>query len=114
MIRRGDFYYLFVSFDFCCRGVDSTYNVRVGRAAQITGPYVDSQGKSMLEGGGDLLIDAYDHWRGPGHNGILVENDTYWIVYHAYDALQVGIPKLRIEALQWDETGWPHAPSVEK
>lgn len=112
IVRHGDFYYLFVSFDFCCRGVESTYNVRVGRSLAITGPYVDSQGKPMLEGGGDLLLAAYDRWRGPGHNSILVENGVYWIVYHAYDAQQVGIPKLRVEALTWDDAGWPHAPSA--
>lgn len=112
IIRRGAFYYLFVSFDTCCRGADSTYNVRVGRATQITGPYVDSDGKPMAEGGGTQLISSYGQWHGPGHNGIFQENDTYWIVYHAYDALEVGIPKLRIEALTWDAVGWPHAPSA--
>lgn len=97
--------------------------MRVGRAQQITGPYIDRDGKPMLEGGGTLLLATYDHWRGPGHNGIYVEptdgnatteaigHDQYWIVYHAYDAQQVGIPKLRIELLGWDEAGWPQAPS---
>ncbi|MFN8492418.1 MAG: arabinan endo-1,5-alpha-L-arabinosidase [Caldilineaceae bacterium] len=112
IIRRGAFYYLFVSFDFCCRGADSTYNVRIGRATQITGPYIDSDGKPMMEGGGTRLISNYGQWHGPGHNGIFQENDTYWIVYHAYDALEVGIPKVRIEALTWDAAGWPHAPSA--
>lgn len=112
IVHRGDFYYLFASFDFCCRGVDSTYNVRVGRSQAITGPYVDSQGRAMLDGGGDLLLAAYDRWRGPGHNGILVEDGVYWIVYHAYDAQEVGISKLRVEALTWDDAGWPHAPSA--
>jgi arabinan endo-1,5-alpha-L-arabinosidase len=112
IIQRGAFYYLFASFDFCCRGADSTYNVRVGRSAQIAGPYLDRDGKAMLEGGGTLILSAYDRWHGPGHNGIFQENSTYWIVYHAYDALQVGIPKLRIEALTWDAEHWPHAPST--
>jgi len=112
IIHHGAFYYLFASFDFCCRGADSTYNVRVGRATQLTGPYVDRDGKAMLAGGGTPLLAAYDRWRGPGHNGIFQENDTDWIVYHAYDALEVGVPKLRIEALTWDAEAWPHAPSA--
>jgi arabinan endo-1,5-alpha-L-arabinosidase len=111
IVRRGEYFYLFVSFDYCCRGVESTYNVRVGRAKQISGPYVDRDGQAMREGGGTLILSAYDRWRGPGHNGIFVENATYWIVYHAYDAKQVGIPKLRIESLNWDTEGWPSVPS---
>ncbi|MEZ4706334.1 MAG: arabinan endo-1,5-alpha-L-arabinosidase [Caldilineaceae bacterium] len=111
IIRRSEYYYLFASFDYCCRGADSTYNVRVGRAAEITGPYVDRDGKPMLEGGGTRILAAYDRWAGPGHNGIYVADGTYWIVYHAYDAKQVGIPKLRIESLGWDAEGWPVVPS---
>ena len=45
-------FYLFVSFDQCCKGVASTYNIRVGRADRIEGPYRDKDGKAMLDGGG--------------------------------------------------------------
>ncbi|MEJ2545364.1 MAG: arabinan endo-1,5-alpha-L-arabinosidase, partial [Calditrichaceae bacterium] len=54
IIKREGFYYLFVSFDFCCQGVNSTYNIRVGRAEKITGPYYAENGTSMLSGGGTL------------------------------------------------------------
>lgn len=124
IIERGGNYYLFVSFDSCCRGAASTYNVRVGRAEDITGPYIDQAGIPLLDGGGTQILDAYDRWRGPGHNGIYIEGatteagmtgegQTYWIVYHAYDAKEVGIPKLRIEALGWDDKGWPYLASQE-
>jgi arabinan endo-1,5-alpha-L-arabinosidase len=114
IIRRGDFFYLFVSFDFCCRGANSTYNIRVGRAPKITGPYVDRAGKAMLEGGGTLVLDGASakQWKGPGHNSIFSENGVDWLVYHAYDAQEVGTAKLRIEALGWDAEGWPIAPSA--
>lgn len=111
ILRRGGFYYLFASFDACCRGAESTYNVRVGRSEAITGPYVDREGRSMTEGGGTLILEAYGKWRGPGHNGLLVEGDTTWLVYHAYDAQQNGIPKLRVEPVLWDAAGWPTLPS---
>lgn len=113
IIRRGQYYYLFASFDYCCRGAESTYNVRVGRATEITGPYVDRDGKAMLQGSGTRILAAYERWAGPGHNGIYEEDGTYWMVYHAYDKQQVGIPKLRIEALGWDAEGWPVVPSQE-
>ena len=113
LLRRNGFYYLFASFDACCRGIQSTYNVRVGRAPAITGPYVDRAGTPLLEGGGTLLLQAYDRWRGPGHNGIYREGKTDWFVYHAYDARQAGISKLRIESLGWDAAGWPYLPSQQ-
>lgn len=109
--RRGEYYYLFVSHDFCCKGVDSTYNMRVGRSAAITGPYLDRDGKPMLEGGGTMVYSGSARWRGPGHNSILIDGDTYWLVYHSYDAQFGGVPTLRVEELQWDEEGWFVAPS---
>ena len=107
-------WYLFVSFDQCCQGVDSTYNVRVGRSDTLTGPYLDRDGVPLTEGGGTLILSAYGQWKGPGHNGMLVEDSVYWMVYHAYDAKQIGIPKLRIESIGWDAGGWPSLPSQAK
>jgi arabinan endo-1,5-alpha-L-arabinosidase len=110
IIRHGSFYYLFVSFDFCCKGVESTYNIRVGRAAKITGPYVDRDGKPMSEGGGTLVRAGSGRWRGPGHNAVYRENNRDFLVYHAYDAEQNGAPTLRIEEMAWDSDGWPEVP----
>jgi len=109
IIHRGDFYYLFVSFDFCCRGTDSTYRVMVGRSESVTGPYVDRQGIAMLEGGGTQVTFPTDRWRGPGHNAILHDDGIDYIVHHAYDAESQGVPTLRIQPLEWDDEGWPSA-----
>ena len=111
IVQRNGMWYLFASFDQCCQGVNSTYNVRVGRSDSLTGPYVDRDGVPMLEGGGTLILSEYGQWKGPGHNGMLVEDGVYWMVYHAYDAQVVGTPKLRIESLSWDTEGWPSLPS---
>ncbi|HEX9385544.1 MAG TPA: arabinan endo-1,5-alpha-L-arabinosidase [Anaerolineales bacterium] len=111
IISHDGKWYLFVSFDQCCQGVNSTYNVRVGRSDQLTGPYLDRDGVPLTKGGGTLILSAYGQWKGPGHNGVLFEDGTYWIVYHAYDAKQIGIPKLRIESISWDADGWPSLSS---
>ncbi|MBN1466830.1 family 43 glycosylhydrolase [candidate division KSB1 bacterium] len=100
-------YYLFVSFDLCCRGVNSTYKIMVGRSDKITGPFFDRDRKTMLNGGGHLLLDGDDRWRGPGHCAVLRQEDADWLVYHAYDAQNNGTPTLRITRLEWDEDGWP-------
>jgi arabinan endo-1,5-alpha-L-arabinosidase len=110
--QRGDFYYLFVSHDFCCRGVNSTYNIRVGRSSDVTGPYVDREGSPMIGGGGTLVYGGSDRWRGPGHNAIYIEDDTYYLIFHSYDAKAGGTPTLRIEKLIWDEDDWPISPSA--
>jgi arabinan endo-1,5-alpha-L-arabinosidase len=107
IIHKGDFYYLFVSFDFCCRGADSTYHVRVGRSENVTGPYVDRDGVEMMKGGGTQVTFPTDRWKGPGHNSILQDNGIEYIVYHSYDAQNVGVPTLRIDPLVWDADGWP-------
>ena len=54
---------LAVSWDFCCRGLSSTYRVAVGRSESPTGPFVDADGVPMAEGGGTiLLIVAATRW----------------------------------------------------
>jgi arabinan endo-1,5-alpha-L-arabinosidase len=107
IIYKNHFYYLFVSFDFCCKGEQSSYHVRVGRSETITGPYLDRDGAALTEGGGTQLTFPTEHWRGPGHNAIFQENGMDYIVYHAYDAESAGVSALRIAPLAWNEEGWP-------
>ena len=107
IIRKDNYYYLFVSFDFCCRGADSTYNIRVGRSRRLTGPYTDRSGKPMLAGGGTMVLTGGSRWRGPGHCAILHDKDGDKIVYHAYDANARGASTLRLASLIWDSEEWP-------
>ena len=112
IIQRAGNYYLFASFDFCCRGADSSYYTVVGRSKDILGPYVDQGGKPMLEGGGTLVLAAppgEPRWRGPGHIAILRDDGKDYIVYHAYDAEYNGRPTLRIAPLGWTADNWPAA-----
>jgi arabinan endo-1,5-alpha-L-arabinosidase len=109
MIRHDGWYYLFVSCDTCCRGANSTYNIRVGRSKTITGPFTDLDGKPMLEGNATMVLESYDYVRGPGHNAILIEGDKTWLVHHYYDARDNGRPKLQIRPMTWDANGKPVA-----
>ena len=119
IIRHGDYYYLFASFDQCCLGAESTYNVRVGRSEHITGPYVDRAGRSMMEGGGTLVLEGDEMVRGPGHNAILTDDDGRQYIVHHYVNIKEGpaspdaplaIPRsLQIRPLIWDDKGWPTA-----
>jgi arabinan endo-1,5-alpha-L-arabinosidase len=108
LFYQGGFYYLFESVDSCCKGVDSTYKVMVGRSSSVSGPYLDKAGDALLaDQAGTLLLEGDDRYRGPGHNAILVDGDRYYNVYHAYDANNGGAPYLRIAELIWGEDGWP-------
>src|ERR1051326_4012465 len=52
LIYRDGWYYLLATHGSCCRGADSGYNIRVGRAKSVFGPYLDNMGVPMLQGGG--------------------------------------------------------------
>ena len=106
LIRHGSYYYLFVSFDQCCKGVNSTYKVAVGRARKATGPYLDREGKAMSEGGGSMVIQATTKsWAGPGHEALLHDGKEDYLFFHAYNGT-TGRPFLQISTIDW-ENGWP-------
>jgi arabinan endo-1,5-alpha-L-arabinosidase len=109
IIRHGEYFYLFVSFDFCCRGAKSTYNIRVGRSKAVTGPYRDRNDKPMMEGGGTLVLETQGRLIGPGHSSIFSGNGKEWLAYHFYDAYWNGTPTLQIRPINWTADGWPEA-----
>jgi arabinan endo-1,5-alpha-L-arabinosidase len=106
-------YYLFASYDYCCKGLQSNYYVAVGRSKNVRGPYLGHDGKSMMDGYGTaILVErpwASTRWRGPGHCGLMHDGKRDLIVYHAYDAQNNARPTLRISELTWSADGWPHA-----
>ena len=107
IVRHDGFYYLFLSFDLCCRGTKSTYRIMVGRSDNLTGPYIDQNGTAMSEGGGTQLLAANQRWLGPGGQSMLQRREGDLLVFHAYDAA-TGKPALQISTIDWSG-GWPHA-----
>ncbi|GIE95687.1 hypothetical protein Ari01nite_31520 [Paractinoplanes rishiriensis] len=103
IVKRGGYYYLFVSFDFCCRGVNSDYRVAVGRSSSLTGPYLDRAGVPMLSGGGTELLRGYHEFRGTG-GGDVIGNDYF--AHHYYDLYDEALPKLSVRPISWSR-GWP-------
>jgi arabinan endo-1,5-alpha-L-arabinosidase len=107
IVHRCEYYYLFTSWDTCCQGASSTYNIRVVRSETIDGPYVDKDGTPALEGGGTLIAEGDSSWAGPGGQSVMFTSDNKaYLVYHAY-AKPNGDVHLRIADLVWDSDGWP-------
>jgi arabinan endo-1,5-alpha-L-arabinosidase len=113
IFRKGGHYYLFISWDKCCRGKDSTYKMLVGRATRITGPYLDREGRDLAHGGGTLLLAGNAAWAGVGHNSVYTFDGTDYLVFHAYETADHGLQKLKIVPLRWDADGWPAVSAAE-
>ena len=107
LFKKGAYYYLFTSFDYCCRGPQSTYKMMVGRSKAVTGPYVDRAGTPLEQGGGTVVLAGNSQWFGVGHNSVYTFDGQDYLVFHGYDAADKGRSKLRIEPLSWDAEGWP-------
>ncbi len=112
IINHGGYYYLFTSWDLCCRGLKSTYRTMVGRSTSVTGPYFDKQGKALATGGGSPLLSANGTWLGPGGESLLHLSSgpmkgTDLIVFHAYSATN-GRPAMHLSTIAWNH-GWPEA-----
>jgi arabinan endo-1,5-alpha-L-arabinosidase len=107
LFKKDKYYFLFVSFDFCCRGLESNYKVVVGRSENITGPYLDREGRNMVYGAGTRVLTGKKEWPGVGHSATYTFDGQDYIIYHGYDASDHGRPKLLIDKLSWDEEGWP-------
>jgi arabinan endo-1,5-alpha-L-arabinosidase len=105
--QHDNYYYLFVNWGMCCRGTNSTYEIRVGRSDKITGPYMDANGISLLYEGGRPFLSSSGPFIGPGHAGIIVDNGTNWLSCHFYDGSRGGASTLAIRPLEWDTNGWP-------
>ena len=108
IFKKGKYYYLFASTDYCCKGPNSTYKMIVGRSKKVTGPYLDKNGVSMAQAGGTLLLEGDKNWYGVGHNSVYTFDNTDYLVFHGYDASDKGRSKLRIEKLSWDKKKWPY------
>ncbi|KOV32118.1 family 43 glycosylhydrolase [Streptomyces caelestis] len=87
--------------------MNSTYRIKVGRSASITGPYVDSRGTPMLEGGGDLLPAGHGRHVGTGGQSVLRDEGRDVLAYRYHDADDEGTPKLGTNTLNWRRGGWP-------
>lgn len=107
IFKKQGWYYLFLSWDYCCRGENSTYKVVVGRSRDLTGPYFDKEGRNLFHGGGSLLLEGNKNWFGAGHSSTYTFGEKDYLFFHAYDKNDNGKAKLAIRELGWTSNDWP-------
>lgn len=107
IMRHDGYYYLFVSWDYCCRGKQSTYRVVVGRSREVSGPYIDRQGVPMYAGGGTQVISGDGkEFEAAGHCATyhIAEGDVF--LCHGYSIPLQGQSILIQRKITWKD-GWP-------
>jgi len=115
--KKDGYYYYLGSTGTCCEGEKSTYQVKVTRSAAFKGPYIDREGKPLLENGGTLLLQkdaGPDGFIGPGHNGDIVTDKAgqTWIIYHAFDKKQPTRRVMLLDKILWQQ-GWPFIDNAQ-
>ncbi|MBN2174216.1 MAG: family 43 glycosylhydrolase [Bacteroidales bacterium] len=105
--RRHQYFYLFVSLDYCCRGLDSNYNVVVGRSRDIRGPYYDKNGVPLYAGGGTFVAGETEDYAAIGHCAVYDFYGKTYFVAHGYDKNDRGRSKLVLKEIKWDRSEWP-------
>lgn len=110
LIYRNGWYYLLGTHGTCCDGVNSTYNIVVGRSRNVTGPYIDNVGRDMLKGGGKMVLAAGGRLIGAGHFGryIVEEGVEKMSCHFEADMDRSGRSVLNVRPLVW-KNDWPVA-----
>lgn len=113
VFRHDGWFYLFVSWDYCCRGMESTYKVAVGRSRTVAGPYLDREGKDMADGGGTVFIEGDKrHYEALGHSAAYRFGDEDIFICHGYSIADDGASVLVRKKISWTPDGWP-VPEAE-
>ena len=108
IFKHGGYYYLFVAWDYCCQGVKSNYRVAVGRSKTVNGPYLDSNGVDMCQGGGTLFIEGdKKDFEAAGHCAVYTFEQEDIFICHGYSIKHNGASILIQRPIRWTTDGWP-------
>jgi arabinan endo-1,5-alpha-L-arabinosidase len=110
LVHHGNYYYLFVSVDYCCEQseTDNNYKQAVGRSSSLHGPFIDEVGTPMMNGGGTVLIEGNKTWNAPGGGTAFLDTarGESLIIFHAHDLNANNTPYQWVKSLEW-VNNWP-------
>ena len=108
IFQHDGWYYLFVSWDYCCRGAKSNYRVAVGRSKSVAGPYLDREGRDMAAGGGTLFLEGdKQQFEAAGHCAAYTINGEDIFICHGYSTTHNGAAILIQRPITWTPDAWP-------
>jgi arabinan endo-1,5-alpha-L-arabinosidase len=108
IFKHDGWYYLFVSWDYCCQGAKSNYRVAVGRSRSVEGPYLDPEGKDMRDGGGKIFLEGdKKEYEAVGHCAAYNIDGQDIFICHGYSVAQEGASVLIQRPISWTPDGWP-------
>lgn len=114
IFKHDGWYYLFVSWDYCCRGSKSNYRVAVGRSRKVDGPYLDRDGNDMLTGGGTIFFEGdKKQYEAAGHCAVYHMNGKDIFICHGYSVKNNGAAVLVQRNLLWTADGWPFLKTID-
>jgi arabinan endo-1,5-alpha-L-arabinosidase len=109
LVHKGNYYYLFASFDDCCNPNPylDTYRIMVGRATSPNGPFTDMGGTSMMQGGGTQLLGGNGiTWNAPGGETVYFDSQGGDLITFHVLHLPDGAAYMFVNSLTWPN-GWP-------
>ncbi len=108
IFQHDGWYYLFVSWDYCCRDAKSNYRVAVGRSKSVAGPYLDREGRDMAAGGGTLFLEGdKQQFEAAGHCAAYTINGEDIFICHGYSTTHNGAAILIQRPITWTADAWP-------
>jgi len=108
IFKHAGYYYLFVSWDYCCQGAKSNYRVAVGRSKCVEGPYLGPDGTDMRDGGGKIFLEGdKKEYEAAGHCAVYTVDGEDIFICHGYSIVHEGASILIQRPIAWTADGWP-------
>jgi arabinan endo-1,5-alpha-L-arabinosidase len=105
-----DKYFLFIAYDW----LQTKYNVRVGRADNPEGPFLDYNGHDLNieEDHGPMILAPYQFaghggYQGVSHCSVFSDNGQFYIAHQARPATNSYFMNLHVRKISWTPDGWP-------
>lgn len=114
-LPEDDRFALFVSYD----SLFESYSVRVAVAVEVTGPYVDVNGRVLTDTEGDApdavgtkILGGHRFpggtaWIAPGHNSVFRDGERLFLVHHVRHADDPTRHEAQIRRVHLTASGWP-------
>jgi arabinan endo-1,5-alpha-L-arabinosidase len=80
----------------------------VGRSKHVAGPYLDREGKDMVNGGGNLFLEGDKQaFEAAGHCAAYTFGGEDIFICHGYSIAHKGASILIQRPIKWTADGWP-------